>query len=136
MVKTRHLGVQTRGVGDAVDITGEVEREVQATGLKAGTATVFVRHTTAALTIIENEPGLVQDMKALWDRLIPNGMHYKHNVHDDNGHAHLRAALQGPSLVVPFVEGKLALGTWQRIVLVDFDTRPRSREVVVQVMGE
>lgn len=136
MVLTRRLGVQTKGACDIIDITHDVQREVQATGLKAGTATVFVCHTTAALTIIENEPGLVQDVKALWERLIPNGMQYRHNVHDDNAHAHLRAALHGPSLVVPFVEGKLTLGTWQRIVLVDFDTRPRSRELVVQVMGE
>lgn len=136
MVVTRRLNVQTKGASDIIDITPDVQREVQAAGLKAGTATVFVQHTTAAVTVIELEPGLLLDTRALWERLVPGDTPYKHNVHDDNGHAHLRAALQGPSLVVPFVDGKLALGRWQRIVLLDFDTRPRSRELVVQVMGE
>lgn len=136
MVVTKWFSIQTKGASDIVDITADVQREVQAAGVKAGTATVFVQHTTAAVTIIENEPGLVQDFKTMWEQVIPNGARYKHNVHDDNGHAHLRAALLGPSLVVPFAESKLTLGTWQRIVLIDFDTRPRSRELVVQVMGE
>lgn len=136
MVVTRRLTVQTKGASDVVDITADVQREVRAAGLGAGVATVFVQHTTAAVAIIEHERGLVQDIRALWQQLIPEESPYKHNTSDDNGHAHLRAALQGPSLAVPFVEGKLALGTWQRIVLLDFDTRPRSREMVVQVMGE
>lgn len=138
MIVTRRFTVATRGDSDLVDITGRVQAELQASGLRAGAATVFVRHSTAALTTIEYEPGLLHDLKAAFDRLVPRDLPYRHNLApgEDNGHAHVRAALVGPSLVVPFADGRLLLGTWQQIVLADFDTRPRTREVVVQLSGE
>lgn len=101
-------------------------------------ATVFVTGSTAGLTTIEYEPGLVHDLSAAFERLYPKAMEYRHHEtwNDDNGHSHVRASMLGPSLAVPFVDGELTLGTWQQIILVDFDTRPRSREFVIQMIGE
>jgi len=115
-----------------------VEAAIAASGCQEGIVTVFVAHTTAAVAISEYEPGLIDDFPAMLERLVPPDQGYRHNAinHDDNAHSHLRASLLGPSLTVPFDRGRLALGIWQRIVLIDFDTHPRSRQVVVQVLGE
>ena len=135
-VVTRRLATDTKGPSDIVDITGPVARELQSSGLSSGTVTLFVTGSTAALTIIEHEPGLLRDFPAAWERLVPEDIAYAHNRADLNGHSHVRASMLGPHLVVPFVEGRMTLGTWQQIVLVEFDTRPRRREVVVQAMGQ
>ena len=112
--------------------------EVAATGVKEGIVTIFVVGSTAGITTVEYEPGLVADLKDAFDRLVPRNMPYRHNStwNEDNGHAHVRASLLGPSLALPVIRGRLPLGTWQQIVLVDFDIRPRSREVIVQVVGD
>jgi secondary thiamine-phosphate synthase enzyme len=138
MVVTRRLGLKTRGNCDILDITRQVAQEVASSGLKDGTATVFVTGSTGGVTTVEYESGLLSDLQDLFDRLIPSDIHYQHNLRwgDGNGHAHVRASLLGPSLTVPFVDQRLALGTWQQIVFVDFDNRPRSRELVLQLMGE
>jgi len=133
------FSLSTRGDAEVIDITSEVSAAVGRSGLDAGTVTVFVPGATASVTTIEYEPGLVEDMDEMYERLAPQSREYHHNKrwHDGNGHAHVRAALQGPSLTVPFnAAGKLELGIWQQIVLVDFDNRSRSREIVCQVMGE
>ena len=138
MVVCRQVQVSTRGNGDIVDITQQVAGEVQASGLESGIATLFVAGSTCALTTMEFEPGVVYDLQHLLDQLAPPGADYRHNLRwgDGNGHAHIRHALLGPSLTIPFVEGHLTLGTWQQVVLLDFDNRPRSRSVVVQMLGE
>jgi secondary thiamine-phosphate synthase enzyme len=138
MVSTHRFTLSTRGQGDAHDITRQAGQAVSGSGLKAGAAVVFVIGSTAALTTIEFEPGAVADLNALFDRLAPRDADYRHHLRwgDDNGSSHVRAALLGPSLTVPFESGQLLLGTWQQIMLLEFDTRPRKREVVVQVMGE
>ncbi|MGH9321516.1 MAG: secondary thiamine-phosphate synthase enzyme YjbQ [Vicinamibacteria bacterium] len=137
-VRTVKQKVATRGSGHVIDITREVSEAARSSGIANGTATVFVTGSTAAVTTLEFEPGLVHDLTAAFERLYPQAMEYRHHERwgDDNGHSHVRASMLGPSLVVPLVEGELALGTWQQIVLVDFDTHPRSREYVVQMVGE
>jgi secondary thiamine-phosphate synthase enzyme len=137
-VRTQTLKFSTRGDGDTRDITREVASAVASSGLRDGIAALFVIGSTAGLTTIEFEPGAVADLSAAFERVAPRGADYQHQLrwHDDNGHSHVRAALLGPSLVVPFSGGTLALGTWQQIILVDFDTRPRRREVVAQLIGE
>jgi secondary thiamine-phosphate synthase enzyme len=134
---TDSVSVSTRGDSHMVDLTGRVQDVVDRHGFREGQALVFVSGSTAGLTTVEFEPGLQQDLPAALERLAPRGITYAHEEtwHDDNGHAHVRASLLGPSLAVPFREGRLLLGTWQQIVLVDFDTRPRRREVVVQLSG-
>ncbi|MBI4330486.1 MAG: YjbQ family protein [Chloroflexi bacterium] len=138
MVVTKNLYLKTQGQCDIVDITPRVAKEVSASGVKDGLVTVFVSGSTAGLTTIEYESGLIADFKSLWQRIAPAGLPYEHDGRwgDGNGFSHVRASLLGASLVVPFAGGKLALGTWQQIVLVDFDNRPRSREVVLQIMGD
>ena len=137
-VELRTLRVESNGGGGLTDLTERVTGEVRDTGLDSGTVTVFVKHTTAAVTIIEVEPGLLDDYEEFWDRLAPRETTYKHHLvpGEDNGHAHVRASTLGQSLVVPFVDRCMTLGTWQRVVMMDFDTTPRTREVVLQVMGE
>lgn len=135
-VVSRSFTPKTQGEADIVDITDEVRKEVQETGIGEGTATLFVTGSTAGITVIEYEKGLLRDFQALWERVAPRDMPYAHDVADDNGHAHVRASLMGPSLVVPIAQKYLTLGTWQQIILLDFDTRPRQRQVVVQVMGQ
>lgn len=138
MIVTRNLEFETKGDTDIIDVTHEAERELASSGINNGTLTVFVTHTTCGITIIENEPGLISDFKSMWQRLIPKEMNYAHNQKwgDDNGFAHLRASLLGFSLTVPVTDGKLILGTWQSIVLIDFDNRPRKRIVILKFMGE
>jgi secondary thiamine-phosphate synthase enzyme len=138
VVVTKRIRLHTKGSCDIVDITRQVAESLSVSGLKAGTATVFIAHSTAGITITEYEPGLVKDLKALFERLAPRGGVYEHDsgAREGNGHAHVLASLVGPTLSVPFDEGRLLLGTWQQIVLVDFDNRPRTRQVVLQFAGE
>lgn len=137
-VVTREIGLETRGNCDVIDITSRVTKSIAESGVNSGIVTLFVSGSTAGLTTIEYEPRLLSDFKGMWDRVIPQDLPYEHNRTwgEGNGHSHLRASLLGPSLTIPFVNGRLTLGTWQQIVLVDFDNRPRSRELVVQIMGE
>jgi secondary thiamine-phosphate synthase enzyme len=130
------LRFSTRGDGDIVDLTEGVARVVGGSGVATGLACVFAVGATAAVTTMEYEPGGVADLQGLLDRLIPRAERYEHNARnaDTNAHAHLRAALIGPSETIPVVEGRLGLGTWQQVVLIDFDDRPRERTVLVQVL--
>jgi secondary thiamine-phosphate synthase enzyme len=134
---TDTVTVATRGDAQMLDLTAEVQDVVDRHGFGEGQALVFVSGSTAALTTVEFEPGLQRDLPAALERIAPRGIRYAHEEtwHDDNGHSHVRASLLGPSLTVPFRDGRLLLGTWQQIVLVDFDTRPRRRDVVVQLQG-
>ncbi len=138
MIVTGRIKLNTQGHGDVIDITGEVNREIREAGLGDGTVTVFTPSSTSALTTIEYESGAVHDLQQLFDRIVPPDREYRHNLRwgDGNGHSHVRHALLGPSLTVPFVDGRMTLGTWQQIVFVDFDNRARSRSLVVQIMGE
>jgi len=131
------LRLETVGHGAIIDITEGVARVVAAAGIDRGVATAFATGSTVAITTMEHEPGGVTDLQALLERLIPVAAHYEHNVrnHDSNAYAHLRAALIGPSESVPVVGGELMLGTWQQIVLLDFDDRPRTRTVTVNVVS-
>ncbi len=130
------LRMETPGNGHIVDLTDGVTRIVGASGVDRGLVTVFATGSTVAVTTMEYEPGGVHDLQALLDRLVPARGDYEHNVrnHDTNAHAHLRAALIGPSETIPLLDGRLALGTWQQVVLLDFDDRPRRRTVTVQVL--
>jgi secondary thiamine-phosphate synthase enzyme len=129
--------MDTPGNGHIVDLTDGVRRVVETSGLGRGVVTVFASGSTVAVTTMEYEPGGVHDLQGLLDRLVPAGSEYEHNVrnHDTNAHAHLRAAIIGPSETVPLVDGQLALGTWQQIVLLDFDDRPRRRTITVQIVS-
>jgi secondary thiamine-phosphate synthase enzyme len=120
------------------DITAEIANEIKNSSISNGIATIFISGSTAGITTIEYEDGLISDFKDMWNRNAPSNIPYQHNQRwgDGNGHSHVRASLQGPSLVVPFVNKKMTLGTWQQIVVVDFDNRPRSREVILQLLGE
>ena len=137
-VLTKHIELHTEAENDILDITGEVQQAVEESGFDAGVATVFVPGSTAAVTTIEFEPGLARDFPAMLERVAPADIEYEHQKawHDDNGRSHVKASLVGPSLSVPFEGGVLTLGTWQQIVFVELDIKPRRREIVVQVMGE
>ena len=138
MIDHKKFSLKTKGFGDVIDITHEVTQEVASSKVSSGIATVFVPGSTAGITTIEYESGAVSDFKKAIERLAPVDMHYDHDARwgDGNGFSHVRAALMGASLTVPFIEGRLQLGTWQQIVLCDFDNRARSREVLVQILGE
>jgi secondary thiamine-phosphate synthase enzyme len=138
MVVSKTIDAQTKGHCDIIDITRQVAQQVAASGLSSGTVTIFIAGSTAAITTIEFEPGLLSDFRDMWERNVSAGITYRHDLAwgDNNGYSHVRASLLGPSLTVPFVDKKLTLGTWQQIVLIDFDNRPRSREIVLQIMGE
>ena len=138
-VKTISLHVEMAGETQIENITKQVSSAVAEAGPAAGIVTVFVKHTTASVMIIEDEPGIRADTKAFWDRAVPADPYWQHNTRnlgEDNGHSHLRGQLQGPSVTVPFADRVLLLGTWQQLVVVDFDTRARRRELVLQIMGE
>lgn len=137
-VLTEQVSFSTRGNVDIIDITSDVSRLVENSGLERGIVTVFVHGSTAAVTTIEYESGLVEDLKQALERVAPRGIEYRHNLRwgDGNGHSHIRASLLGPSLTVPFQGARLMLGTWQQIVFIDLDNRPRTRDVIVQMMGE
>jgi len=138
MVVTKKVALQTKGECDIVDITPQVEREVAEAGINSGVVTLFVAGSTAGITTIEFESGLLADFQSMWQRNVPKNIPYDHDRRwgDGNGYSHVRASLLGASLVVPFNDKRLTLGTWQQIVMVDFDNRPRSRQVVLQIMGE
>ena len=139
MVKTHELNIKTNGNCEVVNITDQVTAAVAKSGMADGTVTVFNVGSTAGITTTEFEPGLANyDLKAAFEKIAPQNARYEHEEtwHDDNGHSHVRASLLGPSLTVPVVAGRLALGTWQQIILIDFDTRPRTRTVICQMVGE
>ncbi len=138
MVESRRIRLNTRGNCDIIDITGQVAKEVDDSGVGSGIVTVFAVGSTAGISTIEDESGLLADFKAMWDRVVPVNVDYKHNRAwgEGNGHSHIRASVLSASLTVPFSNKRMALGTWQQIVYVDFDNRPRSREIVLQVIGE
>ena len=137
-VKTGNISLNTRGNTDIHDITRQLAQLVVESGLHSGTVTVFCSSSTSGLTTVEFEPGAVADLKRMFEELVPSNRDYAHNAtwDDGNGHSHMRAALLGPSLTIPFVEKTMTLGTWQQVIYVDFDIRPRHRELVVQMVGE
>jgi secondary thiamine-phosphate synthase enzyme len=135
---TKEISRDSSGRNAVSDLTGEAQSLLHTLSLRSGIVTIFVPGSTAGITTIEFEPGVVHDLQAAFERLIPRDMEYEHNLRwgDGNGFSHVRAAFCKASLTVPFTEGRLLLGTWQQIVLVDFDNRPRRREVILQFMGE
>lgn len=138
-VKSVPLQVSMEGGCHIENITARVQQVLANTGIGSGIATVFVKHTTASVMIIEDEPGIRADTEALWSRLVPSDPAWEHNTRnpgEDNAHSHLRAQMQGPSVTIPFNNGALTLGVWQQLVIVDFDTRARTRDLVVQVIGD
>jgi secondary thiamine-phosphate synthase enzyme len=138
MVATHRHEIATRGQGETHDITDIVAAAVVQSVCANGIATVFVVGSTAGVTTIEYEPGAIADLNRLFEDIAPRDAEYRHHLRwgDDNGSSHVRAALLGPSLTVPFAGGVLLLGTWQQIMLIEFDTRPRKRELVIQIVGE
>ncbi len=137
-VVTKDIILQTKGNCDILDITSQVMKKVEESGVSNGVVTLFVSGSTAGITTIEHEPRLLSDFKGMWDRVIPQNIPYEHNKTwgDGNGHSHVRASMLGASLTIPFIDKRLTLGTWQQIVFLDFDNRPRSRKMVLQIMGE
>jgi secondary thiamine-phosphate synthase enzyme len=137
-VSTQSFTVQTQGNTDLLDITPQVAKTVESSGLRNGIATVFISGSTGGITTVEFEPGLRRDLPEIMEQLVPSGRRYHHDDtwHDGNGHAHVRSSLVGTSFTVPIVEGQLTLGTWQQIVFLDFDNRSRRREILVQIIGE
>ena len=137
-VITSSIQLSTRGNADIHDITDQVTQAIRQSGLKSGTVTIFCPSSTSAITTIEYEPGVVNDLRRLFEEIIPSNRTYQHDAawHDGNGHSHVRAAFLGPSLTVPFVDQSLTLGTWQQVIYIDFDNRPRKRELVLQIIGE
>lgn len=138
MVVTKYISVDTRGNTDVIDITGECRDILSSSGLNDGTMTIFNPGSTGSLTTIEYEPNLVKDLRDALEVFAPSDKIYAHSQtwHDDNGSSHVRSSIMGPSMSVPFVDGDLTLGTWQQIAFCDFDTRPRNRRLVVQLVGE
>jgi secondary thiamine-phosphate synthase enzyme len=137
-VLTKEFALKSKGNCDIIDITSQVAKNVEESGVNSGIVTLFIIGSTAGITTIEYEPNLLSDFKNMWDRVIPQNIPYEHNKTwgDGNGHSHVRASMLGASLTVPFVNKRLTLGTWQQIVFVDFDNRPRSRKIAIQVLGD
>jgi secondary thiamine-phosphate synthase enzyme len=137
-VVTSEITLESRGNCDIIDITSQVAKNVEKSAINSGIVTLFVAGSTAGISTIEYEPNLLSDFKKMWDRLIPQNIPYEHNKTwgDGNGHSHVRASTLGPSLAIPFVNKRLTLGTWQQIVFVDFDNRPRSRKIITQILGD
>jgi secondary thiamine-phosphate synthase enzyme len=138
MVTNKTICIQTKGNCDMIDITTQIAKEINNSSINDGIATIFVSGSTAGISTIEYEDGLANDFKNMWERNIPQNISYQHDRRwgDGNGFSHVRASLLGPSLVVPFNDKKLALGTWQQIIVVDFDNHPRNREIILQLLGE
>jgi secondary thiamine-phosphate synthase enzyme len=136
--QSKTIHISTRGNCDMIDITADIAKEIKNSNINSGIATIFITGSTAGVTTIEYESGVLNDYKDMWDRSAPLNIAYQHDQRwgDGNGYSHVRASLQGPSLVVPFDNKKMMLGTWQQIVVVDFDNRARSREIVLQLLGE
>jgi secondary thiamine-phosphate synthase enzyme len=137
-IRTLSFSVTTNGFTDIIDITGDIQKKVNESGFEEGNTLVFVSGSTAGITTIEYEPGLLKDYPAFFESIAPAGKKYSHDDtwHDGNGYAHIRASLQGCSITVPFKDRKLLLGTWQQIILLDFDNTARKRNIVVQVTGK
>ena len=137
-IRNVKIGLKTKGFCDIQDLTPEASKKISESGIQNGQATFFVAGSTAGLTTVEYEPGLIRDLEELFEKLVPQGKSYHHEEawHDGNGFSHVRASLLKPSLTVPVVDGKLTLGTWQQVVLIDFDNRSRNREVILQMMGD
>ena len=137
-VETKSFAINTMGDCDLLDITGEINGLLEESDISNGNVTVFVPGSTAGITTIEYESGALNDLKEAFSRIAPDDIHYAHNARwgDGNGHSHIRASLLGPSLTIPFNSSRLILGTWQQVILVDFDNRPRTREIVLQLIGE
>jgi len=137
-IKTNTIELRTKGDTEVIDITVEVQELLTDAKFAEGSALIFTPGSTAGITTIEFEPGLQKDYPAFFEKIIPSNQQYKHNDtwHDGNGHSHVRASLQGASITVPYIDGRLILGTWQQIILIDFDTHPRTRKVVVQFTGK
>ena len=137
-VISKKIRLNTKGDTDIIDITARVGSIVSKAGIDSGVVTIFVPGSTGGLTTVEYEPGLVQDLKLFFEKIAPKSGTYQHNLqwHDGNGYAHVRASFLGPGISIPFVGKELQLGTWQQIIFIDFDNRPRSRELIIQVMGE
>ena len=137
-IQTRSISLGTQGNADIQDITNQLSQIIGDSGLVNGTVTLFTSSATSALTTIEYESGCVSDLQRLFDEIVDPDRHYAHNARwgDGNGHSHVRAALLGPSLSIPFVDHRLTLGTWQQVIFIDFDNRQRRRELVVQIIGE
>ena len=138
MVNSKRIQLSSKGNCDIIDITPQVSQAVQESDISDGTATVFITGSTAGVTTVEYEPGLIGDLHGLFERIVPRGIKYGHDMRwgDGNGYSHVRASLLGASLVVPFTDKSLMLGTWQQIIVIDFDNRPRNRTVLLQIMGE
>jgi len=136
--EAHHFSVNTTSKTDIIDLTPRVRQEMAKTGVRNGTVTLFIPGSTAALTTIEFESGVINDLRKAIERIAPEDLHYEHDERwrDGNGYSHVRAALIGPSLHIPVVDGELTLGTWQQIVLLDFDNRPRRRRIIMQTLGE
>ncbi len=137
-VITKTAQIETRGENDVINITGQTSKALEESKLQDGIITVFISGSTAAITTIEYEPGLKQDFPRMLSRIVPTNIEYKHDNtwHDGNGHSHIKASLIGPSMTIPFKDGNLMLGTWQQIVLLETDTRPRQRKIILQIIGE
>jgi secondary thiamine-phosphate synthase enzyme len=137
-IVTKNFNIATEGFNDIIDITGNVQEMINNTSLSEGNALVFVPGATAGITTIEYEPGLLKDYPEFMEKIVPSDRNYNHDMtwHDGNGFSHIRAALQGASLQIPFINGELLLGTWQQIILIDFDNRNRNRKVIVQIIGK
>ena len=138
-VVTKQFSVQMQGDTKIENITEKCQSLLKEANLTAGIATLFIKHTTASVMIFEDEPGLHEDTKNIWNQLIPANPEWQHNTRnagEDNGHSHLRGQIQGQSLTIPFIDKALTLGTWQQIVVIDFDTCAREREIVMQIIGE
>ena len=137
-IVTESIQIRSRGENDMIDITRSISKAVEDSKIKHGIVTVFVAGSTAAVTTIEYEPGLKIDFPKMLSRIVPKNVEYEHDKtwHDGNGHSHIRASLVGPSLTIPFKDGRLLLGTWQQIIIVEMDIRQREREIILQIMGE
>ena len=137
-VITKTAQIETRGENDLINITGQTSKALEESKLQDGIITVFISGSTAAITTIEYEPGLKQDFPRMLSRIVPKNIEYQHDNtwHDGNGHSHIKASLIGPSLTIPFKDGNLMLGTWQQIVLLETDTKPRQRKIILQIIGE
>jgi secondary thiamine-phosphate synthase enzyme len=138
MIKTKSISLSTKGNTDIIDITDKVSRLIEESEIKSGVVTIFVPGSTGGLTTVEYEPGLIKDLKEVFEELFPYKKNWAHNATwgDGNGASHIRASMLGPSLTVPFVDGEMTLGTWQQIIFIDFDVRSRTRKLIVQIMGE
>ena len=138
-VITKQFSLDMQGDSQIKNITEKISNILSESEVNKGIVTIFIKHTTASIMIFEDEPGLRKDTKSIWETLIPVNQKWQHNTlnaGEDNGHSHLRGQIQGQSLTVPFLEKKLTLGTWQQIVIIDFDTRARTREIIMQIVGE